>query len=65
MIILENNELNGAQKGSTVFYARPILRGQYAGKFAADEILLQYFEIENYEIGEVQPQDFEEETENE
>jgi hypothetical protein len=65
MIILENNELNGAQKWSTVFYARPILSGKHKGKFAADEILLQYFEIDNYEIGEVSPQDFEEETEDE
>jgi hypothetical protein len=43
MIILNDNNLNGLQIGATIFNCVPILRGQFKGKFAADECLLNEF----------------------
>jgi hypothetical protein len=46
MIILNDNNLNGLQIGATTFNCVPILSGQFKGKFAADECLLnEFFEI--------------------
>jgi hypothetical protein len=43
MIILNDNNLNGLQIGATTFNCVPILSGQFKGKFAADECLLNEF----------------------
>jgi hypothetical protein len=54
MIIINTNQYNLTKKGNLVFYASPILSGQYIGKFATSENALnefsEIFEPLTYEI---------------
>jgi predicted AAA+ superfamily ATPase len=43
MIIINTNQYNLTKKGNLVFYASPILSGQYIGKFATSENALNEF----------------------
>lgn len=53
-IIINTNQYNGTQKCVNIFYAAPILSGQYIGKFATSENALnefpEIFENLTYEI---------------
>ena len=63
MIIINTSEYNLTKKGNLVFYAAPILSGQYIGKFATSENSLiefpEIFENLTYETIELEPKVFE------
>jgi len=65
-ILINTNTHNGTQKGVNIFYAAPILSGQYSGKFATSENALnefpEIFEQEPYEIADLDPSAFEIDT---
>jgi hypothetical protein len=66
MIIINTSQHNGTQKGVNIFYASPILSGQYIGKFATNENALnefpEIFEQEPYEVADLDPKAFEIDT---
>lgn len=43
MLVINTNQYNGVQIGVNVFYAAPIISGEYIGKYAADENSLNDF----------------------
>jgi hypothetical protein len=62
-IIINTDKHNGAKEVVSVFYAALILSGQHAGKFATSENALKefpkIFQIEPYEVVELDPSAFE------